>query len=179
MIDYHSLLVCGNSLYQPEYRIMNAAFHKKLSKNQIKTIFEHQRETMNEGGPEKVIQEFKGNCKGDIDADFYTDVSKIPDPSDQDPAYKNLLILDDIMLGPQSKAEAYYTRRRHNNFDVFYISQSYFRLPRQTIRENAKKFLLFLQDKKNLSHIYNDHCASNDIPFATFTKFCSNVWSDN
>ena len=70
---------------------------------------------MNEGGPEKVIQEFKGNCKGDIDADFYTDVSKSPDPANQDPAYKNLLILD-IMLDPQSKAEAYYTRGRFFSF---------------------------------------------------------------
>ena len=77
------------------------------------------------------------NCKGDIDADFYTDVSKIPDPANQNPAYKNLLILDDIMLDPQSKAEAYYTRGRHNNFNVFYILQSYVRLPRQTIKENA------------------------------------------
>ena len=110
---------------------------------------------MNEGGPEKVFQEFKGNCKGDIEADFYTDVSKIPDPVEQDPAYKNLLILDDIMLGPQSKVEAYYTRGRYNNFDVFYILQSYFRLPRQTVRENANFFVFFLQDKNNLSHIYN------------------------
>ena len=179
VLDYNRLLVCGNSLHQPEYRIMNAAFAKKLSKNQIKTIFEHQREAMNEGGPEKVIQEFKGNCKGDIDADFYTDVTKIPDPANQDPAYKNLLILDDIMLDSQSKAEAYYTRGRHNNFDVFYISQSYFRLPRQTIRENANFFIFFLQDKKNLSHIYNDHCASDDISYETFAKFCSNVWNED
>ena len=106
-------------------------------------------------------------------------MSKIPVPIYQDPAYKNLLILDDIMLGPQSKAEAYYTRGRHNNFDVFYISQSYFRLPRQTVRENANFFVFFLQDKNNLSHIYNDHCASDDISYETFTKFCSNVWNDN
>ena len=26
MLDYDTLLVCGNSLHQPEYRIMNAAF---------------------------------------------------------------------------------------------------------------------------------------------------------
>ena len=32
VLDYNRLLVCGNSLHQPEYRIMNAAFNKKLSK---------------------------------------------------------------------------------------------------------------------------------------------------
>ena len=145
VLDYNNLIVCGNSLHQPEYKIMNAAFAKKLSKKQIKALFEHQDEAMEEGGPERVIENMK--CpKGDINAEFYTDVSRIPDPADHDPTQKNLLILDDIMLGPQNTAEAYYTRGRHNNFDVFYISQNYFRLPRQTVRENAN-FLVFFSSR--------------------------------
>ena len=52
------------------------------------------------------------------------------------------------MLGPQNKAEAYYTRGRHNNVDTIYIAQNYFRLPRQTVRENANLFMLFRQDAK-------------------------------
>ena len=83
------------------------------------------------------------------------------------------------MLGPQNKAEAYYTRVRHNNFDVFYITQSYFRLPRQTVRENANFFIFFLQDKKNLVHIYNDHCASDGISFDTFCKLCTEIWNED
>ena len=180
VLDYDTLIVCGNSLHQPEYKIMNAAFAKKLSKNQIKGIFEHQNEAMEEGGPETIIENVRQDkCKGNINAEFYTDVTKIPDPSEHDPICKNLLILDDIMLGPQSKAEAYYTRGRHNNFDVFYIAQSYFRLPRQTIRENANFFVFFLQDKKNLNHIYNDHCAGDGIPFKAFSDFCSDVWNES
>ena len=92
-----------------------------------------------------------------------------------DPTRKNLLILDDCFLGQQSKAEAYYTRGRHNNCDTIYISQNYFRLPRQTVRENSYLFILFPQDSKNLSHIYQDHCA-NDIPNEEFKKFCVDVW---
>ena len=180
VLDYNRLIVCGNSLHQPEYRIMNAAFAKKLSKQQIKSLFEHQERATEEGGAEKVIENMRdGMCKGDINAEFYTDVSTIPDPTEHDPTLKNLLILDDIMLGPQNKAEAYYTRGRHNNFDVFYITQSYFRLPRQTVRENANFFIFFLQDKKNLVHIYNDHCASDGVSFDTFSKFCTNVWNES
>jgi len=137
ILDYNNLIVCGNSLHQPEYKIMNTAFAKKLSKKQIKALFEHQDEAMEEGGPERVIENIRDDmCKGDINAEFYTDVTRIPDPAAHDPTQKNLLILDDIMLGPQNTAEAYYTRGRHNNVDVFYISQNYFRLPRQTVREN-------------------------------------------
>ena len=72
VLDYDTLIVCGNSLHQPEYKIMNAAFTKKLSKNQIKGIFEHQNEAMEEGGPENVIENVReGMCKGNINAVLY------------------------------------------------------------------------------------------------------------
>ena len=83
------------------------------------------------------------------------------------------------MLGPQNKVEAYFTRGRHNNVDVVYITQSYFRLSRQTIRENANLFMFFLQDRKNLIHIFQDHCAGDGISFDTFSKFCNTVWKEN
>ena len=35
VLDYDTLIVCGNSLHQPEYKIMNAAFAKNLSKDQM------------------------------------------------------------------------------------------------------------------------------------------------
>ena len=64
VLDYDTLSVCGNTLHQPEYRIMEAAFGKHLSKNQIRVLFERQSEVMPRGGPEKVIQSYDGSCKG-------------------------------------------------------------------------------------------------------------------
>ena len=84
--------------------------------------------------------------------------------------------MDDCFLDPQNKGEAYYTRGRQNNCDVFYISQSYFRLPRHTIRENMNFLVLFSQDVKNLSHIYADHC-DGDMTLDEFKSFCQKVWS--
>ena len=88
---------------------------------------------------------------------------------------KNLLLLDDCFLGKQNKAEAYYTRGRHN-CDTIYIAQHYFRLPRHTVRENSNFIILFPQDVKNLTHIEADHCA-NDIPLSEFKQFCHGLWS--
>ena len=178
ILDYDTLSICGNSLHQPEYRVMEAAFKKNLSKSQIKVLFEEQNEVEKCGGIEKLIQAYNGKCKGNIKSHFYTDVASIPDPSEHDPTRKNILVLDDVMLNSQNKAEAYYTRGRHNSVDVFYITQSYFRLPRQTVRENANFYVFFPQDKKNLIHIFNDHCAGDeDLSFQTFSKFCNDVWS--
>ncbi len=46
-----------------------------------------------------------------MDALFYDDVTMIP--SEHDASKGNLLVLDDIMLGPQNKVEAYFTSGRH------------------------------------------------------------------
>ena len=40
-------------------------------------------------------------------------------------------------------------------------------------------FILFMQDRKNLVHIYNDHCAGDGIPFDVFCNFCNAVWREN
>ena len=177
VLDYDNLVVRGKSLHQPEYKIIKTAFNKGLSKNQIKVLFQSQPEVMDEGGPVQVITNYDGPCKGNITASFGTDVTL--DPKDYDPQRKNLLILDDIMLGPQNKIEQFFTRGRHNGIDIFYIAQSYFRLPRQTVRENANLFIFFRQCKKNLSHIFQDHSAADGISFKTFTKFCSDVWNQS
>ena len=179
VLDYDNLVVRGKSLHQPEYQIMKTAFNKGLSKDQIKVIFQSQQEVMNEGGPETVIQQYDGPCKGNVTASFDSDITNISDPKDYDATRKNLLILDDIMLGPQNKIEQFFTRGRHNGIDIFYIAQSYFRLPRQTVRENANLFIFFRQCKKNIIHIFYDHCASDGISYETFSKFCSDVWNEN
>ena len=123
------------------------------------------------------IEKFSGVHNGKIRADFYDDCQDIPDPAALDPTQTNLLLLDDCFLGKQNKAEAYYTRGRHNNCVTIYIAQNYFRLPRHTIQENSNFIFLFPQDVKNLAHIHADHCASG-ISLSEFKKFCHEVWSN-
>ena len=67
------------------------------------------------------------------------------------------MVFDDLLLEKQNKCESYYVRGRHSNVDCFYLAQNYFKLPRQTIRENANLICLFPQDLKNINHIYSDH----------------------
>ena len=71
--------------------------------------------------------------------------------------------MDNCFLGKQNKAESYYTRGRHSNCDTIYISQNYFELPRQTVRENSNIIVLFPQDAKNINHVHADHCSDISI----------------
>ena len=87
------------------------------------------------------------------------------------------MIFDDLLLEKQNKCECYYFRGRHSNVDCFYLSQNYFKLPRQTIRENTNFICLFPQDLKNISHIYSDH-VGEDMSKEEFRRFCRKCWEE-
>ena len=56
------------------------------------------------------------------------------------------------MLGAKnsSQIDEFFTRGRHEDLDVYYISQSYFPLQRQSIRNNTDRVILF---KKTLRDV--------------------------
>ena len=85
------------------------------------------------------------------------------------------MVFDDLLLEKQNTCESYYVRGRHSNFDCFYLAQNYFKLPRQTIRENANFIWLFSQDLKNLNHIFDDHVGS-DVTKEEFRQLCKTAW---
>ena len=163
----------GKSLHQQEYKVLRKGIEAGLSKQQISNLFNSQ-EASGIISPLIAIKTLSGARNGKIRADFYDDCQDIPDPSALEPTQKNMLLLDDCFLGKQNKAEAYYTRGRHNSCDTIYIAQNHFRLPRHTIRENSNFIILIPQDVKNLTHIHTDHCAS-DISLLEFKQFCHGV----
>ena len=81
------------------------------------------------------------------------------------------MIFNDLLFKKQNKCECYYIHGRHSNVDCFYLSQNYFKLLRQTIRENTNFICFFPQDLKNINHIYSDH-VGEDMSKEEFRKFC-------
>ena len=177
-LDYNNLQVFGKSLFQPEYKILKKAFEEKLPKEAIIRLFDHQDEIMKLNlSPTLIVEEMAKNLdkKSDIECKFYETSEDVPDPRDLSSEKKNLMIFDDLQLEKQNTCETYYIRGRHSNVDCFYLAQNYFKLPRQTIRENANLICLFPQDLKNVNHIYNDH-ASTDMPKEKFRQMCKTAW---
>ena len=110
-----------------------------------------QKRCSGSGGPAE-------RCSGsddtsNIDCYFFENSEDVPDPKELNPEDKNLMVFDDLLLEKQNACEKYYDRGRHSNVDCFYLSQNYFKLPRQTIRENANFICLFRQDLKNMNHL--------------------------
>ena len=178
-LDYDNLQVFGRSLFQPEYKILEEAFNKKISKEGIDGLFDIKEEIMKRNeSPAHVIEAMAKTAteKCDINCQFFESSDDVPDPRDLDREKKNLMIFDDLQLEKQNKCETYYIRGRHSNVDCFYLAQNYFKLPRQTIRENANFICLFPQDLKNINHIYQDHVGEQDMPKEEFRNLCKTAW---
>lgn len=171
-LDYKNLHVFTKSSHQPEYKILNAGFKKGYSKLDIINFFKESNCNVDE-----FIKNLPQRKKPIINAIFYDDFNPIPDPSEIDCKKKSLFVFDDVMLEKnQSKVEDFYTRGRHNNCSSIYISQNYYKLPRQTIRTNANVLILFSQSTKDLQHIYSDY-VSKDMSWEEFKNYADSVFS--
>ena len=75
--------------------------------------------------------------KSDVECNFFQAAEDVLDPRELSSEEKNLMVLDDLLLVKQNTCESYYVRGRYSNVDCCYLAQNYFKLPRQTIRQNA------------------------------------------
>ena len=85
------------------------------------------------------------------------------------------MVFDDLLLEKQITCESYHVRGRHSNDDCFYLAQNYFKLSRQTIRENENFICLLSQDLKNLNHIFDEHVRS-DMTKEEFRQLYKTAW---
>ena len=91
--------------------------------------------------------------------------------------YKGSIVIFDDMLGARnsSQIDEFFTRGRHENLDVYYISQSYFALPRQSIRNNSDILILFKQTLRDVQSMYYD-IGAYDMNYDEFKLMCHKAW---
>ena len=94
--------------------------------------------------------------------------------------YENgIIVFDDVLGSSNSRLiDQFFIRGRHNNLDIYYLSQSYFDLPKRTIRNNSNKIILFNQTLKDIEHIYRD-VAGYDMSYDEFKELCRKSWEED
>ena len=94
--------------------------------------------------------------------------------------YKNGIIVFDDFLGSSNSRfiDQFFIRGRHNILDIYYLSQSYFDLPKRTIRNNSNKIILFNQTIKDIEHIYRD-VEGYDMNYDEFKDLCRKSWEED
>ena len=93
--------------------------------------------------------------------------------------YKGSVVIFDDMLGAKnsSQIDEFFARGRHEDLDVYYISQSYFALPRQSIRKNSGRLFLFKQTLRDVQSMYQD-IGGFDMIYDEFKEMCRVAWSE-
>ena len=93
--------------------------------------------------------------------------------------YKGSVVIFDDMLGARnsSQIDEFFTRGRHEDLDVYFISQSFFGLPRQSIRNNSDRLILFKQTLRDVQSMYYD-IGAFDMIYDEFRKMCRVAWSE-
>ena len=70
-----------------------------------------------------------------------------------------------------SQIDEFFTRGRHEKLDVYYISQSYFGFPRQSIRNNSDIIILFKQTLRDVECMYKK-IEGHDMKYDEFKEMC-------
>lgn len=105
----------------------------------------------------------------------FSENEKVLRPTDAHP--HSIMIFDDVICEKQNTIRDYFCMGRHKYIDCFYLCQTYTKIPKHLIRDNANMIIVFKQDEMNLKHIYNDHVIG-DMSFQQFIKICSECWKD-
>ena len=120
----------------------------------------------------KFLHEWGSELNEAAEKEIISFCSAEPTIENVNPNERTILVFDDVMLEKQTPIERYFSQGRHSGVDCFYLCQSYFRIPKQCIRDNANIIILFNQDAKNLRAIH-DTFVSGDMDFTEFRKFFS------
>ena len=93
--------------------------------------------------------------------------------------YKGSVVIFDDMLGARNsfQIDEFFTRGRHEDLDVYYISQSFFALLRQSIRKNSHRLILFkqtLRDVQSMSY----GIGAYDMNYDEFKGMCHKAWNE-
>lgn len=111
----------------------------------------------------------------DINLFTFSENEKVLSPTKANP--NSIIIFDDVICGKQNTIRDYFCMGRHKHIDCFYLSQTYTKIPKHLVRDNANMIVIFKQDELNLRHIFNDHIIG-DMSFKEFINICRECWKD-
>lgn len=181
-LDYNNLIIYTTTADQPIYQFLKYGFENNLSKTAIASLFEEYEKSEFEEEISCWCEEAAKNKhlvedKNKISIQLIDDIGNVQDPSKLDKTKKHCVVFDDCVNNrDQSIQKNYFTRGRHNNCSVFYLTQSMYSLDGSVIRKNANIFMLFEINSRNLSDLLKDLCVSDQNEFK---QSCKNAWAED
>ena len=182
-LDFKRLIIVSGSMFQPIYQVLMHGFLNKIPPQILKNIFLQKDDIIQHNKSIKEIctllgQDLTPKERYNIDVEAYEDAKNLPDvieiPKD------TLVIFDDLMTdrNAQKKAGELFTKGRPHGINVIFITQSYYEIPKRTIRDNANFIILFRQNTRSIEPIHRDNVNSTDMGYKEFLTFVNSVWKE-
>lgn len=183
-LDYQHLLLFAPSqtLKQQEFQLLYHGLTNGLTKETITAMVLNQ-DKLKEEFPNisvaelcRVMAKIKNETNG-ITVKMTDKFNEIPDPSVLNRDVKNLIIFEDCKSLKEMHyvIRNYFTRGRISSCNVIFLSQGYFGLPNDDIRENANFLIIFKHEKRKIGNIY-DSIGSDRMGKPQFISFAQNSW---
>ena len=178
--DFNRIVFASASIFQDEYQILIDSYKYGLKNKYIRKLFENQDEVNDYKKAIPIIaRQIPDHDKVHIEVIIYEDSNDIPPPEKlKKEGSKTLVIIDDMLTKDQTQISELFVYGRPCNMSVIYLSQSYFRLDRQTIRLNANFLILFKLNKHDIQNIYDDLCSVDFRSFDEFKIITKDVFKD-
>ena len=193
-MDYNNLIFYSTTINQIELQILKEGLENNLTKKSIRNIFENQDRIPDEvESPFSIVEWYKENIINSdiknkneyIDEENKINVTFSNKPEDiiycdnLPKNKKNLVIFDDVVnIKNQDIQKSYFTRGRHNNCNVINISQTYYALDKNSIRNNSNCFIFFKLGKRDKDMVYQDLISNIEPDKMSFDNFIRNHWKE-
>ena len=176
-LHYNRLYILAKTAEQQEpYQLLYHGFKNGLSRQSIRWLFKNQSKF--KGWSIPALCEYYSRIKPEtptVEIILTTNIKDIPPPDTLDQTKRNLMVYDDCLEENQSLMKKYYTRGRHSNCNVIYLTQSYFEIDRKHIRGNSNYFILFKLSAGDRDRFHRD-ILSGDISFKDFQHLTDEYW---
>ena len=131
--EYNKIYIYSPSLHQDLYHKSIKYFSNFIPINIIPNI-------LNDEDFDVVIEEIVNNKdfkKSNTEIETYESIEEIKFPQEYDDG--GIIILDDLNENEMNdpRVQAMFKRSRHNNLSLFIVTQSYYDLPKRTLRANG------------------------------------------
>jgi hypothetical protein len=167
-LDYDNLIIVSTSIGdQGIFDYVQNAINFGLTKKEINSAIESNSN----------VSTFKNtkNREKFCEITLIDNVNDIPQLNEFDKNLKTIVVFDDcIDEKNQDNIAKFWSKGRHKNLDVFYLTQNYTKLSKNTIRQNTNFYILFEQSDLDLSKIFKDQCKG--ISKDEFKKLCNLCW---
>jgi GTPase SAR1 family protein len=203
-LDFDDIVFCSPSLdQQDEYKLFVKAVESGLTRKQTERIFKEfngNEFIENTDDAYGLIDRLATHSNHKVKT--YNDPAKLPPPSKlhgklgddvpvpgvpnekntalervQKNKRKILLVVDDCLTRKQQEIGDYFVYGRHAGINVVYLTQAYFSINKDTIRNNTEVFIVFEISDTDLKNSYEQLGAKEFDTLSEYKEYAREAWS--